>query len=474
MSRPQAVETSIPARLDRLAWGRFHWLVVVALGVAWILDGLEVTLVGSLSGAIAKSPDMQLSSAAVGGLGSSYVAGAVLGALLFGWLTDRLGRKRLFTVTLIVYLAGTIASGLAWNYAALLAFRFVTGMGIGGEYAAINATIQELVPARFRGFTDLVINGSYWIGAALGAAGALAALDPQLVPPAYGWRLAFILGGFLAATALALRRHIPESPRWLMTHGRPSEAEQVVAGIEFRCGPVMPTESLPTIRLRTDVSSWFGIGLRALLGRYRRRAVLGVSLMTAQAFCYNAIFFTYAIVLTKFYDVPGDQVGMFILPFALGNFAGPMILGRLFDTVGRRTMITATYATAGLLMIATGLLFVGADLSATGQTAAWTTIFFFASAAASSAYLTVSECFPLEIRAVAIALFYAFGTALGGIAGPLLFGMLIGSGERINLFYGDLLGGLLMLGAAAVEAAIGVEAARRPLESVARPLSEVD
>ena len=474
MSRPQAVETSIPARLDRLAWGRFHWLVVVALGVAWILDGLEVTLVGSLSGAIAKSPDMQLSSAAVGGLGSSYVAGAVLGALLFGWLTDRLGRKRLFTVTLIVYLAGTIASGLAWNYAALLAFRFVTGMGIGGEYAAINATIQELVPARFRGFTDLVINGSYWIGAALGAAGALAALDPQLVPPAYGWRLAFILGGFLAATALALRRHIPESPRWLMTHGRPSEAEQVVAGIEFRCGPVMPTESLPTIRLRTDVSSWFGIGLRALLGRYRRRAVLGVSLMTAQAFCYNAIFFTYAIVLTKFYGVPGDRVGMFILPFALGNFAGPMILGRLFDTVGRRTMITATYATAGLLMIATGLLFVGADLSATGQTAAWTTIFFFASAAASSAYLTVSECFPLEIRAVAIALFYAFGTALGGIAGPLLFGMLIGSGERINLFYGDLLGGLLMLGAAAVEAAIGVEAARRPLESVARPLSEVD
>ncbi|WP_288039586.1 MFS transporter [Acidiphilium sp.] len=474
MSRPPAVETSIPARLDRLAWGRFHWLVVVALGVAWILDGLEVTLVGSLSGAIAQSPDMQLSSAAVGGLGSSYVAGAVLGALLFGWLTDRLGRKRLFTVTLIVYLAGTIASGLAWNYAALLAFRFVTGMGIGGEYAAINATIQELVPARFRGFTDLVINGSYWIGAALGAAGALAALDPQLVPPAYGWRLAFILGGLLAATALALRRHIPESPRWLMTHGRPSEAEQVVAGIEFRCGPVMPTESLPTIRLRTDVSSWFGIGLRALLGRYRRRAVLGVSLMTAQAFCYNAIFFTYAIVLTKFYDVPGDRVGMFILPFALGNFAGPLILGRLFDTVGRRTMITATYATAGLLMIATGLLFVGADLSATGQTAAWTTIFFFASAAASSAYLTVSECFPLEIRAVAIALFYAFGTALGGIAGPLLFGMLIGSGERINLFYGDLLGGLLMLGAAAVEAAIGVEAARRPLESVARPLSEVD
>lgn len=474
MSRPPAVETSIPARLDRLAWGRFHWLVVVALGVTWILDGLEVTLVGSLSGAIAKSPDMQLSSAAVGGLGSSYVAGAVLGALLFGWLTDRLGRKRLFTVTLIVYLAGTIASGLAWNYAALLAFRFVTGMGIGGEYAAINATIQELVPARFRGFTDLVINGSYWIGAALGAAGALAALDPQLVPPAYGWRLAFILGGFLAATALALRRHIPESPRWLMTHGRPSEAEQIVAGIEFRCGPVMPTESLPTIRLRTDVSSWFGIGLRALLGRYRRRAVLGVCLMTAQAFCYNAIFFTYAIVLTKFYGVPGDRVGMFILPFALGNFAGPLILGRLFDTVGRRTMITATYATAGLLMIATGLLFVGADLSATGQTAAWTTIFFFASAAASSAYLTVSECFPLEIRAVAIALFYAFGTALGGIAGPLLFGMLIGSGERINLFYGDLLGGLLMLGAAAVEAAIGIEAARRPLESVARPLSEVD
>jgi MFS family permease len=474
VNRPPAVETAIPARLDRLAWGRFHWLVVTALGVTWILDGLEVTLVGSLSGAIAKSPDMRLSSAAVGGLGSAYVAGAVLGALLFGWLTDRLGRKRLFTVTLLVYLAGTIASGLAWNYAALLAFRFVTGAGIGGEYAAINATIQEVVPARFRGFTDLVINGSYWIGAALGAAGALVALDPHLVPPAYGWRLAFILGGLLAATALALRRHIPESPRWLMTHGYPSEAERIVTDIERRCGSVMPTNALPTIRLRTDIASWFGVGLRALLGRYRRRTVLGVSLMTAQAFCYNAIFFTYALVLTKFYSVPGERAGWFILPFALGNFAGPLLLGRLFDSVGRRPMITATYAAAGLLMIATGFLFVAADLSAAGQTAAWTTIFFFASAAASSAYLTVSECFPLEIRAVAIALFYAFGTALGGIAGPILFGALIGSGKRMNLFYGDLLGGLLMLGAAAVEAAIGVDAARRPLESVARPLSEVD
>lgn len=471
---PPPVETDIPARLDRLPWGRFHWLVVTALGITWILDGLEVTLVGSLSGAIAESPDMHLTSAQVGGLGSSYVAGAVLGALLFGWLTDRLGRKRLFTVTLLVYLVATIASGLAWNFSSLLVFRFITGAGIGGEYAAINATIQELVPARRRGFTDLVINGSYWIGAALGAGGSLLALDPHLVPPAYGWRVAFVLGGLIASIALIFRRFIPESPRWLMTHGRPHEAERIVGHIESRIGATPPAQPLPTIRLRTDVTSWFGPGVRALLVHYRRRTVLGVSLMTAQAFCYNAIFFTYALVLTKFYGVPSGRVGLFILPFALGNFLGPLLLGHFFDTLGRRAMITATYALSGILMIGTGLLFAHAGLSAAGQTAAWTVIFFFASAAASSAYLTVSESFPLEIRAIAIALFYAFGTALGGILGPVLFGALIGSGDRGELLYGYLLGGILMIGAAGVEAAIGVDAARRPLEQVARPLSEID
>ena len=467
------VETDIPARLDRLRWARFHWLVVTALGVTWILDGLEVTVVGSLSGAIAASPEMHLSSTDVGALGSAYVAGAVLGALFFGWLTDRLGRKRLFTITLLVYLLATIASGLAWNFASLLVFRFITGTGIGGEYAAVNATIQELIPARRRGFTDLVINGSYWIGAAFGALGALAALDPHIVAPEYGWRLAFIIGGAIAGIALLLRRFIPESPRWLMTHGEPEAAERIVAAIEQRVGAAPPEHKLKTIRLRTDITSWFGVGLRALFTLYRQRAVLGISLMTAQAFCYNAIFFTYALVLTKFYHVSSGRVGLFILPFALGNFAGPLLLGRFFDTLGRRVMITGTYAISGILMAITGYLFMRGTLSAAEQTAAWTVIFFFASAAASSAYLTVSESFPLEIRAIAIAIFYAFGTALGGIIGPILFGALIGSGARVNVFYGYLLGGGLMAIAACIEAVIGVDAARVPLEEIARPLSEI-
>lgn len=468
-----SVVTDIPARLDRLPWARFHWLVVTALGVTWILDGLEVTMVGSLSGAIAKAPEMHLSSADVGALGSAYVAGAVLGALFFGWLTDRLGRKRLFTVTLLVYLLATIASGLSWNFVSLLVFRFVTGTGIGGEYSAINATIQELIPARRRGFTDLVINGSYWIGAAIGALGALAALDPHIVAADHGWRLAFIIGGAIAGIALLLRRFIPESPRWLMTHGDPEAAERIMAEIERRVSTAPPESRLKTIRLRTDVTSWFGVGLHALFTRYRQRAMLGISLMTAQAFCYNAIFFTYALVLTKFYRVPSGRVGLYILPFALGNFAGPLLLGRFFDSFGRRAMIAGTYAISGILMALTGYLFMLGTLGASGQTAAWTVIFFFASAAASSAYLTVSESFPLEIRAIAIAIFYAFGTALGGIIGPILFGALIGSGARVNVFYGYLLGGGLMAAAACIEAVIGVDAARVPLEDIARPLSEI-
>jgi MFS family permease len=470
-------ETDIPARLDRLPWSRFHWLVIAALGITWILDGLEVTMVGSLSGAIASSPDMQLSSTQVGLLGSAYVAGAVLGALFFGWLTDRLGRKRLFTITLLVYLTATIASGFSWSFASLLAFRFITGTGLGGEYAAVNSAIQELIPARRRGFTDLVINGSYWIGGALGAIGSLVALDPHVIAPAYGWRAAFIIGGAIAIIVLFLRRWIPESPRWLMTHGDPQQAEMIVAGIESRVAESSdfhaPRHELKRIRLRTDIHSWFWPGIKALLGKYRQRTVLGVALMTAQAFCYNAIFFTYAMVLTKFYHVPSGRVGLFILPFALGNFAGPLILGRFFDTLGRKFMITATYALSGILMAITGFLFARGALGAVDQTAAWTVIFFFASAAASSAYLTVGESFPLEVRAIAIAIFYAFGTGIGGVVGPALFGALIGSGAKVNVLYGYLLGGGLMLLAALFELAIGVNAARVPLEEIASPLSEV-
>jgi MFS family permease len=468
-------ETDIPARLDRLPWARFHWLVVCALGVTWILDGLEVTLVGSLSGAIADSGSLRLSSEQVGLSASAYLAGAVLGALCFGWLTDRLGRKRLFSVTVAIYLVATIASGLAWSFWSFAAFRAITGAGIGGEYAAVNATIQELIPARRRGFTDLVINGSFWVGAALGALGALVALDPRIVPPELGWRAAFVVGGVIGLAALLLRRWIPESPRWLMTHGRPEEADRVLRGIEQRIaaetGRPLPPIPPGRLRLRRHVGGWFALGLRALLVEYRTRTLVGVALMAAQAFCYNAVFFTYALILTRFYHVPSARIGLFMLPFAAGNFAGPLLLGPLFDRLGRRVMITATYVLSGVLMAGVGWLFAAGVLDARGQTIAWTVIFFFASAAASSAYLTVGESFPLEVRAIAIAVFYALGTAIGGIAGPALFGALIETGARQEILWGYLLGAGLMVGAGLVEAALGVSAERRGLEDVAPPLS---
>jgi MFS family permease len=471
------VETDVPARLDRLPWSRFHWLVVAGLGIAWILDGLEVTLVGSLSGAIAASPSLRMSAARIGDSASAYLAGAVVGALVFGWLADRLGRKRLFSVTVLVYLVATLATGLSWSFASFALFRFLTGAGIGGEYAAVNAAIQELIPARKRGFTDLVINGSFWVGAALGAGGSLVVLDPHVIPPELGWRVAFVLGGLLGLLVLTLRRWIPESPRWLMTHGRPEEAERVVRGIEARVeaetGPLPPVPP-GKLRLRTDIRSWFAAGMVALVTRYRRRTVLGVVLMASQAFCYNAVFFTYALILTRFYGVAAGRVGVFILPFAVGNFLGPLVLGRLFDLVGRRVMITATYAGSGVLMGITGWLFAHGGLTAVGQTEAWTAIFFVASAAASSAYLTVGESFPLEVRAVAIALFYAFGTLVGGVAGPALFGALIQGGSRVALMWGYELGAGLMLAGAAVAWALAVAAERRPLEAVAPPLSSLE
>jgi len=477
-SAPASHETDVPARLDRLPWSRFHWLVICALGITWILDGLEVTLVGSLSGAIAQSPTLRLSAAGIGASASAYLAGAVAGALFFGWLTDRLGRKKLFTITLLVYVIATICTGFAWDFWSFAIFRAVTGAGIGGEYAAVNATIQELIPARRRGFTDLVVNGSFWLGAALGAAGALVALDPRIVPPEIGWRAAFVIGGVIGLVVLFLRTWIPESPRWLMTHGQPHAAEAIVRGIEERVedatGKALPpVPHTGRIRVRSDVHSWFGAGLAALLNTYRRRTIVGVALMAAQAFCYNAVFFTYALILTKFYHIPAGDVGWFMLPFAAGNFAGPLLLGHLFDSIGRKTMITATYVLSGVLLVVTGWLFAAGVLDARMQTAAWTGIFFVASAAASSAYLTVGESFPLEVRAIAIAIFYAFGTALGGIAGPLVFGVLIDSGSRTDILYGYGLGGGLMVAAGIVEAVFGVASERRPLEDVAPPLSAV-
>ncbi len=471
-----AIETDVPGRLDALPFGRFHLLVIVGLGITWTLDGLEVTLAGSLSGELMQSSALGLSNAQIGLAGSCYLLGAVLGAFFFGWLTDRLGRKKLFFITLAVYLVATAATGLAWDATSFVLFRFLTGAGIGGEYTAINSTIQELIPARLRGWTDLLINGSFWIGAAMGAGGSIVLLNPAYLDPGLGWRLAFLIGALIGLVILLMRRWIPESPRWLITHGFPEQADAIVRGIEARFGrtPGASAEQPARVRLRMRHHTPLAEVAHVLFVTYRQRTLVGLVLMAAQAFFYNAIFFTYALVLTKFYDTPSDQIGWYILPFAAGNVLGPIVLGRLFDTIGRKTMITATYAISGLLLAGTGYLFGQNILSAQGLTITWIIVFFFASAAASSAYLTVSEIFPLEIRALAIAFFYAIGTAIGGIAGPLLFGVLIGTGSRFNVAVGYALGALLMLAAAAVEACWGVAAERKSLETVSRPLSFID
>ena len=483
MTKPQAgaapaiVDTDIPARLDRLPWGGFHTLVVAALGVTWILDGLEVTLAGAVSGALKDSPVLQFTNTDVGIAASAYVAGAVLGALFFGWLTDRLGRKKLFFITLAVYLVATAATAFTWNLWSFLVCRFITGAGIGGEYTAINSTIQELIPARYRGWTDLVINGSFWVGAAIGAIGSIVLLDPAVLGGDLGWRAAFLIGAMLGIVVFLMRMWIPESPRWLMTHGRVAEAEAIVAAIESdfrRRKIVIPAAELPRIRLRARSHTPLAEVARTLFRDQRQRTAVGLTLMASQAFFYNAIFFTYALILTDFYGIRSDQVGWYILPFAVGNFLGPVFLGRFFDTVGRRPMITATYAVSGVLLAITGYLFAIEVLSAAQQTVAWMVIFFVASTAASSAYLTVSETFPLEVRALAIAFFYAIGTGIGGVAGPWLFGLLIDTGSRWSVFGGYLFGAALMIAAAVVAFRYAVAAERKPLEAVSRPLAAVD
>jgi MFS family permease len=470
------IETDLPSRLDRLPWGRFHSLIVVALGVTWLLDGLEVTLAGAVASALKSSPSLRFSNADVGLAGSAYIAGAVLGALGFGWLTDRLGRRKLFFITLAVYLAATAATALSWNLGSFLLFRFLTGAGIGGEYTAINSTIQEFTPARVRGWTDLGINGTFWVGAGLGAAGSLVLLDPSLLPPDWGWRACFFIGAVLALAILPMRIWVPESPRWLLTHGDERDARSIVEGIETRFrheGHTLSDDTLMRLRLRARSHTPLREVFHTLFNVHRRRALVGLTLMTAQAFFYNAIFFTYALVLTDFYQVPGDHIGWYLLPFALGNFLGPLLLGRLFDVVGRRKMIATTYGLSAILLTLSGYLFEQEMLTVVTQTIAWMVIFFFASAAASSAYLTVSESFPLEIRALAIAIFYAFGTALGGIIGPAFFGRLIDTHQRSAVFSGYLVGSGLMLAAAVVAAIWGVDAERKSLEHVATPLSSV-
>src|SRR5262245_557021 len=382
-------ETDIPARLDRLAWSGFHWLVVVSLGVTWALDGLEVTIVGALGSVLEEPGTLGLTATQVGLAGTFYIAGALAGALIFGHLTDRHGRRRLFLITLSLYVLATCATAFSVDFWTFAACRFVTGMGIGGEYAAINSAIDELIPARTRGTVALAINGSYWIGTALGAVLSAVLLDPRVLGHELGWRAAFGLGAVLALAIMLVRRFVPESPRWLMVRGRRAEADAIVAAIEASCAPRQHERELPRIRIAMRERIGFRTIARVMLSNYRSRAVLGLVLMVAQAFFYNAIFFTYALTLTRFYAVPAERVGAYLLPFALGNFLGPLVLGRLFDSIGRRPMIAFTYAASGLLLLPTGAAFTRGALAARTHTWMWCLSFFFASAAASSAYLAV-------------------------------------------------------------------------------------
>ena len=474
----KAVRTNIPNRMDRLPWSRWHWVVIISLGITWILDGLEVTIVGAIGGVLKDPHTLHLSTLDIGNAGSAYLVGAVLGALFFGRLTDQLGRKKLFMITLAVYLVATIATAFSFNFYWFLICRFLTGAGIGGEYSAINSAIDELIPARARGWTDLAINGTWWVGTAAGAALTVLLLNPHLFAVDLGWRLCFGLGAILGMSILMLRRYVPESPRWLMMHGRFEEADQVVSLIENEVMKEDRITSLPepqgSILIRATGTVPYRRIMRTMLKDYPTRSVLGFSLMVGQAFLYNAIFFTYALVLTTFYHIPANNVGWYIIPFAVGNVLGPLTIGRLFDTIGRRKMISFTYIISGVLLTITGWLFLQGMLSAVTQTICWSIIFFFASAGASAAYLTVSEVFPLETRALAIALFYAIGTGAGGVLAPTLFGALIQSGKPIQVFYGDLLGALLMAAAGIVEIIWGVSAERKSLESIAKPLSAVE
>ena len=469
----QAIETDIPARLDRLPWSRFHLLIVVALGITWVLDGLEVTIVGSIGPMLQDHRTLGLSVQDIGTMASAYVAGAVAGAIFFGWLTDRYGRRLVFNITLGLYVAGVLASACSWNFWSLAAFRVVTGLGIGGEYAAINSAIDELIPAKLRGRIDLIVNGSYWGGAALGAGASLLLLGGGMVAPQIGWRLGFGIGGVLGLGVLLLRRFVPESPRWLVTHGRNEEAERTVADVERRVqesggGALPPVGGKLTIHPQTSFG--FGLIFKAMFGAYKWRSLLAFTLMAAQAFLFNAVFFTYGLVLTKAYGVPAQSIGVYVLPLALGNLMGPLLLGHLFDTVGRRRMIAGTYGLSGLLMAATGWAFHAGILDAWTQTACWVGVFFVASAAASSAYLTASEIFPLETRALAIAMFYALGTLVGGVGAPWLFGHLIGMGVR-TVAWGYEGAALLMVVAAGVEVWLGIDAEGKSLEDIALPLS---
>ena len=469
------IRTNIPARLDRLAWSRFHWRIVIGLGTVWVLDGLEVTIVGSVASRLTEAGSgLQLSSGDIGTAAAFYVAGACVGALFFGQLTDRFGRKKLFLVTLAVYITATVATAFSFTAWYFYAARFFTGAGIGGEYAAINSAIDELIPARVRGRVDLIINGSYWVGAAGGALAAVVLLDTALFAADFGWRLAFALGAALGVGILLVRRHVPESPRWLFIHGRNEEAEDVVGQIEAEVredtGEELPEpgDSLvvqPRERIR------FREIARTAFKKYPRRTVLGLSLFVGQAFLYNAVTFDLGTLLGEFFNVGSGTIPLYIALFAASNFLGPLTLGRLFDTVGRKPMVSFTYLGSALITAVLGIFLLGNDLTTWSFMAFILAIFFLASAGASSAYLTVSEIFPMETRALSIAFFYAVGTAAGGIAGPLLFGHLINTGEQSAVAIGFFIGAVVMAIGGIAELAFGVKAEQRQLEDIAEPLT---
>jgi MFS family permease len=471
----RTIETDIPARMDRLPWSRWHWMVVIGLGTVWILDGLSVTIIGAIGGRLTEEGSgLELTPAQVGSAGSAYIVGACLGALYFGRMADKIGRKRLFMITLAVFLAGSVLTAFSMGFAWFLVCRAITGAGVGGEYSAIHSAVDELIPARVRGSVDLVIGGSYWIGTILGSLASLVLLDPSLFPLNVGWRLAFGLAAIMGFAILLVRRNVPESPRWLFLHGHDAEAERVTRDIERQVVDSTGQELIPPRRtLRVRQRGPMGIGEIAgvVFKMYPKRTFVGFALFTGQAFLYNAIFFTYALVLTEIYGVSSSSVGLYLLPFAVGNFCGPLFLGRLFDTLGRKPMIAGTYILSGILLVITGILFKNGTLTATTQTVAWCIIFFFASAGASAAYLTVSEIFPMETRAMAIAFFYALGTIVGGFGGPLLFGALIQSGDPDQIFIGYVVGAAVMIVGGLIQAFMGVEAAGRDLEDIAPPLS---
>jgi MFS family permease len=471
------IETDIPARLDRLPWSRFHWRVIIGLGTVWILDGLEVTIVGSIASRLSeKGAGVGISAADVSGLAATlYVIGACVGAVVFGQLTDRFGRKRLFMITLGVYLLATILTAFSFSPLWFFIFRFFTGMGIGGEYSAINSAIDELIPARQRGHADISINGSYWAGAVGGSLLAVLALNTNIFPTDLGWRLCFGLGAVLGLGVLIVRRNVPESPRWLFIHGREEEAEKVVASIEREVReehgelPEPDPEARMKVRQRRTIP--LSLIVRSVVALYPRRTVLGLALFIGQAFLYNALLFSLGYLLSTFFGISSGNVPYYIAIFAVGNLLGPLTLARLFDTVGRKPMIAGTYILSGVLLIVTAILFKEGQLTAATLVIALMVVFFFASAGVSAAYLTVSEIFPLETRALCIAVFYAVGTGTGGIVGPLLFANLIESGKVSHVFVGFMIGAVAMIIGGIAELVFGVKAERESLESIARPLT---